>query len=64
MQLALARQDVSFSFAIGLEPESSTTQIMSDQDRLMSSLGKCLKIRFITFLKPMISLPARPTPRK
>ena len=40
MQLALAKQDVSFSFAVGLEPESSGTQIMSDQDRLMSSLGK------------------------
>ena len=40
IQLALAKQDVSFSFAVGLEPESSGIQIMSDQDRLMSSLGK------------------------
>ena len=40
MQLALAKQDVSFSFAIGLEPVSSASgQVMSNQDKLFSSLG-------------------------
>ena len=41
IRAALAKQDVSFSFAIGLEPVSSASgQVMSKQDRLFSSLGK------------------------
>ena len=40
IKAALAKQDVSFSFAIGLEPGSSGgSQVMSGQDRLFSSLG-------------------------
>ena len=40
IRAALAKQDVSFSFAIGLEPGSSASgQVMSKQDRLFSSLG-------------------------
>ena len=40
IRAALAKQDVSFSFAVGLEPGSSASgQVMSKQDRLFSSLG-------------------------
>ena len=42
IRAALAKQDVSFSFAVGLEPPGSSAsgQVMSKQDRLFSSLGK------------------------
>ena len=39
IRAALAKQDVSFSFAIGLEPGSSGGQVKSKQDKLFSSLG-------------------------
>ena len=38
MKIALARQDVKFSFAIGLEPQKEQTKVC-DVDRLMCSLG-------------------------
>ena len=50
---ALVKQDVSFSFAIGLEPESPGGQggAMSNQNRLFSSIGNLQYYSMVTICK-------------